>query len=116
MEYVGVVCPTIHLVNRQGRVPLKLQTYIDHSGDELQQFKDSDCMFHVLGRLEDCKLASTAPTLVSSLVSAEILLTVTDKEQTLVFSCYLAITCCTAERAVTYTPFQFESRVFGSII
>jgi hypothetical protein len=65
-------------------------------------------MFHVLGRLEDSRLASKAPALVSGLVPAEILLTVTDKEQTLVSCSNLAITRCTAERAVTYTQFQFD--------
>jgi hypothetical protein len=61
-------------------------------------------MLHVLGRLEDCGLASTKPALVSSLSPAEILLTVTDKEQTLVVSCsYLPVTRHTAERTLTYT-------------
>jgi hypothetical protein len=60
-------------------------------------------MFHVLGRLEDCGLASTKPALVSSLSPAEIIMTVTDKEQTLVSCSYLPVTRWTAERALTYT-------------
>jgi hypothetical protein len=64
-------------------------------------------MFHLLGRFEDCRLASTELALVSSLTPAEVLLAVTDKKQTFVSRSYLPIARRTAEWAVTYTRLQF---------